>query len=103
VILILFLFVNLTLLWINSISTIKQQPTINQVAFEDEEKYVQLIYLPVDIDEVFWADNLTRQSEHLNLIKIGTDAWMLPSWAGVLLVVIQKELTNGILFSLGYL
>jgi len=59
-----------------------QQSSLNQVTFEDQEKYVQLPYLPVDIDEVFWADNLTRQREHLNLIGNGTNAWMLPSWGG---------------------
>jgi len=58
------------------------QSSLNQVTFENEEKYVQLPYLPIDIDEVFWADNLTRQSEHLNLIGNGTNAWMLPSWGG---------------------
>ena len=58
------------------------QPSLNQVTFEDQEKYVQLPYLPIDIDEVFWADNLTRQKEHLNLIGNGTNAWMLTPWGG---------------------
>ena len=57
-----------------------QQPIINQIP--DAEDYVQLPYLPIDIDEVFWADNLTRQKENLNLIGNGTDAWMLPPWGG---------------------
>jgi len=58
------------------------QPSLNQVTFEDQEKYVQLPSLPIDIDEVFCADNLTRQKEHLNLIGNGTNAWMLTPWGG---------------------
>ena len=57
-----------------------QQQIINQIP--NAEDYVQLPHLPVNIDEVFWADNLTRQKEHLNLIGNGTNAWMLPSWGG---------------------
>ncbi len=57
-----------------------QQLNTNQIP--KAEDYIQLPYLPIDIDEVFWADNLTRQSEHLNLIGNGTNAWMLPSWGG---------------------
>ncbi|NHJ46561.1 MAG: hypothetical protein FK733_02120 [Asgard group archaeon] len=57
-----------------------QEQNINHIP--DADDYQKLPYLPVDIDEVFWADNLTKQKEHLNLIGNGTDAWMLTPWGG---------------------
>ncbi|NPE07873.1 MAG: hypothetical protein GNW80_06300 [Asgard group archaeon] len=81
VFLIIFLCFNPIVQQIDSVNNSNiYHPSLNQVTFEDQEKYIQLPYLPVDIDEVFWADNLTKQNEYLNLIGNGTNAWFMHPW-----------------------
>ena len=58
------------------------QLTSNDDTLPSADSYVKIPYLPVDIDEVFWVDNLTEQSRRLNQIGNGTGTWMLPPWGG---------------------
>ncbi|MFX0063817.1 MAG: hypothetical protein ACFFC7_16725 [Candidatus Hermodarchaeota archaeon] len=52
-------------------------------ACQDEinlEALVELTTFPIDLDVLFWADNLTVRNERLNEIGNGSTEWMLSPW-----------------------
>ncbi|NHJ46560.1 MAG: hypothetical protein FK733_02115 [Asgard group archaeon] len=59
-----------------------QELKINQTAPIVDDDYVQIPYLPADLDTIFWADNLTMQKYRLNEVGNGSAMWNLRPWGG---------------------
>lgn len=52
---------------------------------DEQSPYSNLVTLntfPVDLDLLFWADNLTMRNQNLNALGNGTHGWMLTPWGG---------------------
>lgn len=48
----------------------------------DYSNLVTLTTFPVDLDLLFWSDNLTIRNQHLNALGNGSWGWILTPWGG---------------------
>ncbi len=78
-----------------AVSLLMNLPT-SQAAEEDEfseymsvncccpsqEELVTIETFPLDLDRLFWADNLTKQNEIMNYIGNESGGWLLSPWGG---------------------
>jgi hypothetical protein len=65
-----------------NISANSKQLFVKGCDFNPYSNLVTLNTFPVDLDLLYWNDNLTNRNHNLNLLGNGSNGWIIPPWGG---------------------